>query len=41
MSVTITINSYPQRDLENNREEGVTADNNKGIKCDGDEETNK
>ncbi len=35
------INSYPQRDLGNDREERVTADINKGNKCDGDEETNK
>ncbi len=41
LSVTIRINSYPQRDLENDREEGVTADIYKGNKCDGDKETNK
>jgi hypothetical protein len=37
LSVTITIDSYPQRDSENDREEGVTADINKGNMCDGDE----
>ncbi len=41
MSVTITINSYPKRDSRNDREKGVTADMNKGNKCDDDEETNK
>ncbi len=35
--MTITINSYPQCDSGNDREEGVTADINKGNKCDGDE----
>ncbi len=35
------INSYPQRDLGNDREKGVTADINKSNKCDGDKETNK
>jgi hypothetical protein len=38
LSVTIRIKSYPKRDLENDREEGVTADINKCNKCDGDEE---
>ncbi len=38
MSVTIRIKSYPQHDLENDREEGVTADINKCNECDGDEE---
>jgi hypothetical protein len=36
--VTIRIKSFPQRDLENDREEGVTADINKCNKCAGDEE---
>jgi hypothetical protein len=36
--VTIRIKSYPQRDLENDREEGVTADINKCNECAGDEE---
>ncbi len=36
--MTIRIKSYPQRDLENDREEGVTADINKCNECDGDEE---
>ncbi len=38
LSVTIRIKSYPQRDLENDREEGVTADINKCNECDGDKE---
>ncbi len=38
LSVTIRIKSYPQQDLENDREEGVTADINKCNECDGDEE---
>ncbi len=38
LSVTIRIKSYPQRDLENDREEGVTTDINKCNKCDGGEE---
>ncbi len=36
--MTIRIKSYPQCDLENDREEGVTADINKCNECDGDEE---
>ncbi len=36
--MTIRIKSYPQRDLENDREEGVTADINKCNECAGDEE---
>jgi hypothetical protein len=36
--VTIRIKSYPQRDLENDREEGVIADINKCNECAGDEE---
>jgi hypothetical protein len=38
LSMTIRIKSYPQRDLENDREEGVTADINKCNECDGDDE---
>ncbi len=38
LSVTIRIKSYPQRDLENDSEEGVTTDINKCNECDGDEE---
>ncbi len=38
LSVTIRIKSYPQRDLENDREEGVIADINKCNECDGDKE---
>jgi hypothetical protein len=34
----IRIKSYPQRDSENDREEGVTADINKCNKCAGDNE---
>jgi hypothetical protein len=36
--VTVRIKSYPQRDLENDREEGVTADINKCNECAGDKE---
>ena len=36
--MTIRIKSYPQRDSENDREEGVTADINKCNECDSDEE---
>ncbi len=36
--MTIRMKSYPQRDLENDREEGVTADINKCNECDDDEE---
>ncbi len=38
LSVTIRIKSYPQRDSENDREEGVTADINKCNECAGDKE---
>jgi hypothetical protein len=38
LSVTIRIRSYPQCDLENDREEGVIADINKCNECDGDKE---
>ena len=37
-SVTVTINSYPERDLRNDREEGVTAEINKCATCDSDDE---
>ncbi len=37
-SVTVTIKSYPDRDLENYGEEGVTAEINKCAKCDSDNE---
>ena len=36
--MTIRIKSNPQRDLENDREKGVTADISKCNECDGDEE---
>jgi hypothetical protein len=35
--VTIRIKNNPQRDLENDREKGVTADINKCNECDGEE----
>ncbi len=33
-SVTVTIKSYPERDLENEREEGVNSEINKCDECD-------
>ncbi len=37
-SVTVTIKSYPEPDLGNDREEGVTTEINKCAKCDSDDE---
>ncbi len=34
----MTIKSYPERDLGNDRKDGVTAENNKCDKCDSDNE---
>ncbi len=35
----MTIKSYPERDLRNDREEGVTAEFNKCDECDSDDES--
>jgi len=37
-SVTVTVKSYPERDLGNEREEGVAAEINKCDECDSDNE---
>ncbi len=37
-SVTVAMKSYLGRDLENGREEGVTAEINKCAECDSDDE---
>ncbi len=36
-SVTVMIKSYPEHDLGNDREEGVTAEINKCAECDSDD----
>jgi hypothetical protein len=33
LSVTVTMKSYPERDLENDGEKGVTTEINKQLQC--------